>query len=237
MALSAMLLAGTASQAAPVVLADLTTDAGALPNGFTTGWFSGGLFDTAVDGGWDAGDYDWQMGQQLGTSGIASFAPGSVDRANFGNVAGKWQSSSNFIVFSRAVSPVEFTTAVGALTVFSLTFDELAVDQTATVSTDFSASNGGDIDYQVFLGASAIDPAVNVGVAAPAAPITSSSFTLSQGDTLYFVIDSNGSGGGDKRQLNITVSGEPVSTVIPEPGSLALTGLGTLLLIKRRRGR
>lgn len=223
-----LLWSGSALSSQAQIVIDFTTDVAALPNGFTTGWFSGGQFNTGVAGGWDAGDYDWQMGQ-VNVASTTSFTPAGFNFNDFGNVGGAWDSSANNIFFTRATSPVEATTSNTDLSVFALTMNVLAVDQIATITADLGASGGGSTNLQFYLNGSAIGGPTNVGAAA--ANINSSSFTLSQGDVLYFVVDSDGGEASDRRDYNFTVNG----VAIPEPASAALLLGGASLLLYRRR--
>lgn len=231
-AFSVACLAG-ASSAHAATIADFTTDVGEFAGGFGPGWFNGGVFNSTVASGWDDGDYDWQLSQQIGTADVSGFNPGSLDFTQFSNAAGIWDSTPGNISYRRSSSPVQLSTDSDDLAVIVLTFDVLTGPVQAEVVTNFGASGGGDLDYQVFLNGASLGDAVNVSASAEA--LTSSSFELSQGDVLYFVADAAGSQASDLRGINITVQDAPAAPVIPEPASVALVGLGGLAMLTRRR--
>lgn len=209
------------------------TDVGNLDDGFGTGWFSGGDFDTTVAGGWDAGDYDWQLGQQLGadnTTRTTDFAPGSIDFATFQNNAGTWSSTDNTIVFNRGSNPSDVKLSNDDLVIHALTMDVLAAPELVNVTTDIGAKSGASIGYQIYLNSTAVDGRSLYG--SSGTQVVSSTFTLSQGDSVYFVVDSDGNNGNDQRSYDFTIA------TIPEPSSLLLVGtaLLSIYLVKRRRG-
>jgi len=240
---AAALAVGFGVSAHASVIADFTTDTDALPSGLGTSWSSGGAFNTDVSGGWDAGDYDWQMGfDDNSGAGRTSVKDFDSSVANFTGLAvdgsGIWNASPYNIRYFRDTNPPRLTTSNSALNVIALTMDVLASPQLVTATATFGDAAGGTgHKFAFFLNNTLLDTAsggfINGDnetiVGATADTIVSDSFTLNQGDTLYFVLDPNFDQGADLRPFNFTVD------VVPEPGSLALAGLGSLLFLGRRR--
>lgn len=175
-----------------------------LNYGFGTGWFNygNGTFNGKVAGGFDLGDRTWTMGQVSGSN-TTSFMPTAFTTDTFENTAGTWKSTANNLLFSRAASAVEATTAQSHLTVFAVAIDKLDSPVDAYAVAEFGEAQG-EINYQVFVNNIPQGSPVTIGT--EATQNESPSFTVSQGDTLYFVIDSAGSAGGDRRTYNFKVA-------------------------------
>jgi hypothetical protein len=95
---------------------------------------------------------------------------------------------------------------------------------------NFGNTNGNGIDLDVYVNDTLIAARSIDGFNSfTATDFDGSLGTLSVGDTVYVTVGHNGNSGNDAFVIDYSLE------VVPEPGSLALLGLGGLIMLRRRR--
>lgn len=226
------------------------------------GTLNTGAFELQLRSGTVAANPDVIVGFNAGSNGILNIENGGrLDIAGaaadlfMGSAPGAGSGTVNVLdggnfQVQKAVEVLTGTLsfADGAILVGNVQ-DELVVADTGTLAFEIDAAGDTYVtivgsSLQVELGtASTLDLSFSTG------PTNGQSFTLINGVSSFTGSNSvgftggtgvfgtvNATGLGAGQSVNVTYdNGELVATIVPEPGSLALLGLGGLALLRRRR--
>lgn len=257
--LALALAAGGTANVGAAVIADAAADYVAAAGGPTatlatppTGWSYLGS-STAAPGGTEvaltAGAVGNQGAAYQGFDGVSSFGTAAVYGTNTADPA-------EFEIFSNgdpngAVVGTDLLLHPGQdgnddeFVIVRYTFSEAFVAGTGEISGSFRelVVGGGaaaeSVSVEIFHNSTSLFSTAGGTTAQGTAGILTQAdgtfnltgLTFAASDTIDFVVGINGHFGADEAALNAVISGTPV----PEPGSLALMGIGALALVRRRR--